>query len=197
MSDQQQEMAVSADNRLIHGDASDSLNQFFADIHAKRQQALSDANAATPRTTKLSPLQKKILLIALRWRGKARSDVYTEDVKVEVYGWKPLQHYSTGWYDEAHAQPGTARFALDHNLANDPLGGQIFDRHSIGEGRYNTVSVSVSRALKRLTERHLIYQSGAGWSLTKHGLEVANTTTLATANVNRESQSAPTGRQHA
>ena len=172
---------MSADNRLIHGDASDSLNQFFADIHAKRQQALSDANAATPRTTKLSPLQKKILLIALRWRGKARSDVYSQDIKVEVFGWQPMCHYWSGWELNSSVQPGTARLSEDHpSMANWSYGGQIFDRQSIGEGTYNSVSVTVSRTIKRLTERKLIYQSGAGWSLTGHGLEVAKTTLTAT-----------------
>jgi len=178
MSDQQQEMAVIADKRLIEDAGVDSLNQFFADIHAKRQQALSDANAATPRTTKLSPLQKKILLIALRWRGKDHGDVYAQDIKAEVFGWKPMSHYSTGWFDEGRCRSGTARLSLDHpSMGNWSDSGQIFERKSIGERTYNSVSVTVSRTLKRLTERHLIYQSGAGWSLTKHGLEVAKTTT--------------------
>lgn len=124
-----------------------------------------------PRTAKLSKLQKQILSIALRWHGKAQSDVYSSDIKVEVFGWKP--RCQTDWSDEIYAQPGTARFALDNLLANGSLHGQIFDRRSIGEGRYNAVSVSAYRALKRLTERHLLYQSGYGWSLTEHGVETA------------------------
>ena len=169
-------MNVFTDNRLNDGDRPSSINQFFADIQAKRQQALADANASTPRTAKLSTLQRKILLIALRWRGKDRSDVYIQDIKVEAFGWKPMSHYSTGWVDEGHNRPGTARSNSDDpHCFNGPLSGQIFDRKSIGESRYNAVSVSVSRALKRLIERHLLYQSGVGWSLTDHGLEVAKT----------------------
>ncbi len=176
MSDQQQEMAVIADNRLIHGGAPDSLNQFFADIHTKRQQALAVANTSTPRTTKLSPLQKKILLIALRWRGKACSDVYSQDIKVEVFGLQPMRHYWSGWELNSSVQQGTARLSEDHpSMANGHYGGQIFNRQAIGHKTYNVVSVSVSRALKRLTERHLLYQSGAGWSLTYHGVELAKT----------------------
>ncbi len=170
-------MSALVNKRLSDGDRSPCINQFFADLEEKRQQDLAKANAATPRTAKLSTLQKQILLIALRWCGKAHSDVYSQDIKVEVFGWKPMRHYWNGWYDEAYEQPGTARFELDHHMANDSLGGQIFDRKSIGERRYNAVSVSISRTLKRLIERHLIYQSGAGWSLTDHGLEVAKTTT--------------------
>ena len=174
----EKEVAVIGDNWLIVGARAGSLNQFFVDLHAKQQQALSGANAATPRITKLSPLQKKILLIALRWRGKARSDVYAQDIKTEVFGWKPMSHYSTGWVDEGHYRPGTARLSLDHpSLANQSDSGQIYDRKSIGEQTYNSISVTVWRTLKRLTERHLIYQSGAGWSLTKHGMEVAKTMT--------------------
>ena len=171
-------MSALVEKRLNDDDLPACLNQFFIDIQTKRQQALSDANAATPRIMKLSPLQKQILLIALRWRGKDRSDVYGQDIKAEVFGWKPMSHYSTGWFDEGHHRPGTARLSLDHpSMANWSDGGQIFDRKSIGERTYNSVSVTVSRTLKRLTERKLIYQSGAGWSLTKHGLEVAKTTT--------------------
>ena len=171
---------IKADKRLNDGDRPGSINQFFADIHIKRQQALSDANASTPRTTKLSTLQRQILLIALRWHEKAHSDVYSQDIKVEVFGWNPMSHYSTGWFDDGHNHPGTARSnSNDPHWFNGPLHGQIFDRKSIGESRYNAVSVSVSRALKRLTERHLLYQSGAGWSLTNHGEEVAKT--IATA----------------
>lgn len=151
------------------------INQLRIDSEASKQRDLAEANAHKPRTKKLSTLQRQILSIALRWQGKSHSDVYVQDIKTEIFGWKPLQHYSTGWYDEAHAQRGTARFKLDHHMANDSLGGQVFDRKSIGLGRYNAVSVSISRALKRLTYRHLLYQSGAGWSLTKHGEEVAKT----------------------
>ncbi len=172
---QQIEQAI--DKRLNEGDLSGFINQLHTDFETRKQQDLAKANASTPRTAKLSTLQRQILLIALRWHGKAHSDVYSQDIKVEVFGWKPMHHYWNGWYDEAHEQPGTARFELDHHMANDSLRGQIFDRKSIGQNRYNGVSVSVSRALKRLTERHLLYQSGAGWSLTKHGLEVANTAT--------------------
>jgi len=175
--------AVSAlvEKRLNNGDRSDFINQFFADLEVKRQQKLVDANASKPRTTKMSDLQRQILAIALRWRGKACGDVYIQDIKVEVFGWKPMSHYSTGWFDEGHNRPGTARSnADDPDRSNGPLYGQIFDRKSIGTKEYNSVSVSVSRALKRLIDRHLLYQSGAGWSLTEHGLEVAKTTTTAT-----------------
>jgi len=168
------------DKRLSDDDASASINQLFADIQAGRQQALADANASTPRITKLSTLQRQILSIALRWRGKDRSDVYTQDIKVEVFGWKPMNHYSTGWCDEGRNHPGTARSnSDDSHWANGLLHGQIFDRQSIGEQHYNAVSVSVSRTLKRLTDRHLLYQSGLGWSLTDHGLEVAKAMTPA------------------
>ena len=174
-------MSALVEKRLNDGDLPGSINQFFADIHIKRQQALSDANASTPRTTKLSTLQRQILSIALRWRSKALSDVYIQDIKVEVFGWKPMRHYWNGWVAESNVQPGTARLSLDHpSMANWSDSGQIFDRKSIGESRYNAVSVSVSRALNRLTERHLLYQSGAGWSLTNHGVEVAKTASAPT-----------------
>ncbi len=155
------------------GEQMAAISQMWAESAARQKQRLADANASTPRTTKLSKLQKQVLLIALRWHGKAHSDVYNSDIKVEVFGWKPLSHYWDGWVDEGHAQPGTARCELDSHWANNSLHGQIFDRKSIGERRYNAVSVSTHRALKRLTERHLLYKTGAGWSLTEHGLETA------------------------
>lgn len=168
-------MSALINKRLNNGNASAFINQFRTEFEARKQQDLAKANASTPRTAKLSTLQRQILSIALRWRGKDRSDVYTQDVKVEVFGWKPMNHYSTGWFDEGHNHPGTARSNSDDpHWANGFLSGQIFDRQSIGEQHYNAVSVSTSRALKRLTERHLLYQSGLGWSLTDHGLEVAN-----------------------
>lgn len=168
---------IEADKRLNDGGRPACINQFFADLEVKRQHALVDANASTPRTTKLSTLQRQILAIALRWRGKARSDVYIQDIKAEVFGWQAMNHYWNGWIDEGRAVPGTARYVEDHHMAGKSMSGQIFDRQSIGTKEYNAVSVSVSRALKRLTERHLLYQSGAGWSLTEHGLEVVKTTT--------------------
>ena len=175
---QQIEQAI--DKRLNKGSALPFINQFRAEFETRKQQDLAKANASTPRTAKLSALQKQILLIALRWLGKDHSDVYTQDIKVEVFGWKPMSHYSTGWFDEGRNHPGTARSNFDDpDWSNGPLYGQIFDRKSIGESRYNAVSVSVSRALKRLTERHLLYQSGAGWSLTDHGEEVAKTVSTA------------------
>ncbi len=160
------------EKRLTEADAPTCINQFFADIEVRRQTALVEANTETPRTTKLSHLQKQILTIAFRWRGKSHNDVHTNDIKAEAFGWQPLSHYSTGWVDEGYAAPGTARYAQDHHCVGESMGGQIFDRQSIGARHYNAVSVSVSRALKRLIERHLLYQSGAGWSLTEHGLEV-------------------------
>ena len=163
------------EKRLTEVERPTCINQFLADIEVRRQTALVEANTATSRTTKLSPLQKQILTIAFRWRGKDHADVYTNDIKVEVFGWQPLSHYSDGWVDEGYAAPGTARYAQDHHCAGESMGGQIFDRQSIGCKRYNAVSVSVSRAIKRLIQRHLLYQSGAGWSLTEHGLEVVKT----------------------
>ena len=158
------------------GEQMAAISQTWAESAARQKQRLADANASTPRTTKLSKLQKQVLLIALRWHGKAHSDVYNTDIKVEVFGWKPGCYHRHGWSDEAYAQPGTARYELAHGWANRSLDGQIFDRKSIGERRYNAVSVSAHRALKRLTERHLLYQSGYGWSLTEHGLETAKKT---------------------
>ena len=197
------EVARNNEKRLIEPALPACINQFLADIEVCRQAALAEANSATPRTTKLSPLQKQILTIASRWCGKDRSDVYTEDIKAEVFGWQALNHYSTYWVDakgdpcsvsllgisqieqitepktlwvdEGNAAPGTARYAQDHHCAGESMWGQIFDRQSIGHKKYNTVSVSVSRAIKRLVQRHLLYQSGAGWSLTEHGLEAVKT----------------------
>lgn len=163
------------EKRLTEVERPTCINQFLADIEVRRQTALVEANTATPRTTKLSSLQKQILTIASRWRGKDRSDVYTNDIKAEAFGWQPLSHYSNEWVNEGDAAPGTARYAQDHHCASESIRGQTFDRQSVGERHYNAVSVSVSRALKRLMERHLLYQSGAGWSLTEHGLEVVKT----------------------
>lgn len=167
---------IEADKRLNKGNVEAFINQFRTEFETRKQQDLAKANTATPRTTKLSTLQRQILAIALRWHGKAHSDVYSSDIKVEFFGWQAMSHYWNGWVAESNIQPGTARLPLDHpSMANWSDGGQIFDRKSIGESRYNAVSVSVSRALKRLTKRHLLYQSGAGWSLTDHGIEVAKT----------------------
>jgi len=170
---------IEADKRLNDAERPDFINQLRIDYEARKQRDLADANAHEPRTTKLSKLQKQILILALRWQGKSHDDVYAQDVKTEVFGWKPMRHYSSGWYDEASAQPGTARYELDHFLANRSLGGQVFDRESIGTAKYNAVSVSISRALMRLTDRHLLYRFDAGWSLTEHGLKVAKTTVSA------------------
>ncbi len=175
-------IAVSAviEKRLNDGGVPAFINQFRTDFEARKQRDLAEANARMPRTTKLSTLQKQILVLALRWQGKSHDDVYVHDIKTEVFGWKPMQHYSTGWYDEAHAQPGTARHELDHFLANRSLCGQVFDRESIGTAKYSSVSVSISRALKRLTARHLLYLGcDKGWSLTEHGEEVAKTIAMA------------------
>ncbi len=161
------------EKRLTEVERPACINQFLADIAVRKQAVLVEANSATPRTTKLSYLQKQILTIAFRWRGKDRSDVYTNDIKAEVFGWQPLNHYWNGWVNEGDAAPRTARYAQDHHCAGESMWGQIFDRQSIGCKRYNAVSVSVSRAIKRLIQRHLLYQSGAGWSLTEHGLEAA------------------------
>ena len=163
------------DKRLNEDDCATFLNPLRIDSEARKQLDLAEANAREPRTTKLSSLQKQILILALRWQGKSHDDVYVQDIKTEIFGWKPMRHYSSGWYDEASAQPGTARYELDHFLANRSLGGQVFDRESIGTAKYNTVSVSISRALHRLTDRHLLYRFDTGWSLTKHGEEVAKT----------------------
>ena len=168
---------IEADKRLNDGDMAAFINQLHAECEARKQQDLAKANASTPRTTKLSALQRQILAIALRWRANARSDVYIQDIKVEVFGWRAMNHYWDGWIDEGWAVPGTARYAEDHHMAGESMSGQIFDRSSIGTKEYNSVSVSVSRALNRLTERYLLYQSGGGWSLTEHGLEVAKTAT--------------------
>ena len=155
----------------------DSINQFLTDIEDRQQQRLDAANAATPRTTKLSTLQKGILCVALQWRGMDRCDIYTADIMVELFGWQPMCHYTySGWEALSSVQPSTARLKKDHpSMANGHYGGQIFNRQAIGHKTYNIVSVSVSRALKRLTERHLLYQSGAGWSLTYHSVELAKT----------------------
>jgi len=166
-------MSGLVNKRLNNSNAVAFFNQLRDESEARKKQDLVAANSSKPRTAKLSRLQKQVLLIALRWHGKTWSDVYNSDIKVEVFGWKPLCHYWDGWHDEAHAQPGAARYELDHDWANKSLHGQIFNRKSIGERRYNTVSVSAHRALKRLTERHLLYKTGAGWSLTEHGLETA------------------------
>ena len=157
--------------RLIHGDR--TPNTFFAEI---RERQLTATDSETSRTTKLPILQKKILLVALRWHGKAYSDVYTEDIKTQIFHWQVMHRYWDGWQLSIIVQPGTARLSEDHpNMANWCCHEQIFDRQSIGASRYNTVSASVSRALKRLTKRHLLFRSGAGWSLTDQGLDVART----------------------
>ena len=157
--------------RLIHGDR--TPNTFFAEI---TERQLTAPDEATPSTAKLSILQKRILLVALRWRGKAHADIYTEDVKTQIFNWRAMCRYWDGWQPSIVVQPGTARLSKDHpNMPNWCCHGQIFDRQSIGESRYNTVSVSISRALKRLIKRHLVFRSGAGWSRTDQGAEVART----------------------
>ena len=111
-----------------------------------------------------------------KWCAKAStemSDAERGQWQKQMEAAQAKRKAETSRRQSAHAQPGTARYELDNHWANNSLHGQVFDRKSIGEKRYNAVSVSASRALKRLTERHLLYQSGYGWSLTEHGLETA------------------------
>ncbi|MCZ6677604.1 MAG: hypothetical protein O7E52_10170, partial [Candidatus Poribacteria bacterium] len=176
-------------HQLNEDDASDSFSQMMEDMHinaaAKKQSRLEDANSRPFRSTKLSELQKEILEVALRWHGKDYSDVCNADVKAQILGWPVEESYSRwspdcGWYRHwepyKRAHPGTARYVHDSR----PVYGQIFCRNKIGIREYNKGSVTVTRALKRLGERNLLCQTGRGWSLTSHGLEVVKTAARAT-----------------
>ncbi len=171
-------------NRIGISTTADSFSQMMEEMRvnaaAKKQSKLEDANSRPFRSTKLSALQKKILQVALRWHGRCYSDVYNADVKAEILGWPVETSYSrwspdSGWYREWEpykgAHSGTARYVHD----SKPVYGQIFCRNAIGIREYNKGSVTVTRALKRLGERNLLCQTGLGWSLTSHGLEVAKT----------------------
>ncbi len=195
-------MNIGSQNRLNNGSRCVIFNQF--EYEAER---LNDAGTANPisqfieasrrtfnekvaadlkvaamspaKTARLSKLQKKILLLALKWHGVNRSDVYNVDVKTEVFGWSPLEsynHYIEGgwerhWTTNTSVTPGTARRKID----SSPVYGQVFSKNVIGHDQYNAVSVSVTRALKRLISRNLLIQTGLGWSLTQHGLDHART----------------------
>ena len=166
-------------NRLNESAAADGISQFAeqprADFEARKSSDLDEANSRPANTTKLSRLQKQILALALKWRGKSHCDVYHVDVKAEIFDWPVMHHYWSGWEAETSAVPGTARYASCHHIPDEPIFGQIFNRSSIGVRKYNAVSVSVTRTLQRLTERNLLFQTGRGWSLTAHGLKVAKT----------------------
>ena len=186
-------MNIGTQNRLNNGsqrvifnqfeDEADPISQLIeANRKAFEEKVADDLKVAAmspARTARLSKLQKKILLLALKWHGVTVSDVYNVDVKTEVFGWTPLESYNhyieTGWErrwaTNTRLTPGTARSKFD----SSPVYGQVFCKNVIGHNQYNAVSVSVTRALKRLTNRNLLIQTGMGWSLTQHGLDLART----------------------
>ena len=142
-------------------------------VSKERQgRKLAEANAAIPKTAKLSDLQRQILEVGLRWRGKAHADFYMQDIKVEVFGLEPgsISRWR-GWRPKEGLIPGTARFASGGRQYEVPYG-QMFNIEAIGKRKYNSLCASISRALKRIEERKLIVVKGPGRSLTDHGLEL-------------------------
>jgi hypothetical protein len=79
---------------------------------------------------KLSRLQNSILILALKRQGRR---LYNRDVLVAVYGF----HTEVGTWDVRG-------------------GGQVFDVQAIGERRYRSASVAVSKSFKRLQDRGLV-----------------------------------------
>ena len=83
-----------------------------------------------------------------------------------------MHHYWNGWVPLTGLIDGTARYPEgDYNEFQNPHG-QVFNVESIGRERYNSICVTITRALKRLEQRHLLFEVGRGRSLTDHGLEV-------------------------
>ncbi len=105
----------------------------------------------------LSQLQKSILIIARRNRGRrlgySTCDVTNRDVLIEVYGFRPL-------YSPEKKRNGC----------------MIFDRQAIGINRYRSASVSVAKAFNRLVKRGLARREyNHGIILTGGGLRIAKT----------------------
>ena len=111
----------------------------------------------------LSQLQKSILIIARRNRGRRwkpggrwryrDGDVVNREVLIKVYGFRPL-----------------------YNPQKKRNGCTIFDRRAIGINRYRSASVAVVKAFNRLTKRGLARREyNHGIILTDEGLRVAKT----------------------
>jgi hypothetical protein len=102
----------------------------------------------------LSELQKKILKIAYRNRGRISKggDVKNCEILIEVYNFpahSPRPSYTAG----------------------TP---QIFNRQEIGMKRYRSASVSVVKAFNRLAERRLAHRKhNHGIILTEKGAKIA------------------------
>jgi hypothetical protein len=110
----------------------------------------------------LSQLQKKILLMAYENRTqKARHqgvDLRYPDVLREWWGWEPV-----GWrWEKGERCDASSRH---------------FSKQQIGERQYRSAEASLSRAVRRLEERGLVYRSrilGHGViDLTEEGMQAA------------------------
>jgi hypothetical protein len=111
----------------------------------------------------LSPLQKKILLMAYQNRTikerKQGVDLRYPDVLREWWGWEPVL-----W---PRWEKGERCDAISRH----------FSKRQIGEREYRSAEASLSRAVGRLAERGLVYRArlfGHGVvDLTEEGTEVA------------------------
>jgi hypothetical protein len=108
----------------------------------------------------LSELQKSMMMLAdAKYNGSKTIDktVFTSEVCIEVYGWKPEYPIDRG-------SPGSHRF----------------DKQKIGKKTYVSVHVAISKAVNRLEKRGFInVWEGAishwtGFSLTAKGKDVVD-----------------------
>jgi len=116
----------------------------------------------------LSPLQKKILLLANGKEKNSLNDVqlYTCDIKVSIFGLKS---------DE-----------MEESIKNNwcYTGHHLFSKKEIGEKKYASICSTISRCITRLQKRGLINAySGVnshwtGISLTKKGIEACKNITV-------------------
>ncbi len=97
------------------------------------------------------------------------ADLYPHEVLIAAFGFGEYRRI------EITGKPASLRGCADNSRL---AGGKYFDRTKIGEERYNTAVVSVSRAFARLEERGLVIRVYAGreWmgiDLTPEGLDTA------------------------
>ena len=97
------------------------------------------------------------------------ADLYPHEVLIAAFGFGEHRRI------EITGKPAPLRGYADSQRL--PYG-KFFDRSKIGEERYNTAVVSVSRAFARLQERGLVERTYGGYQwmgiqLTTEGLEVA------------------------
>jgi hypothetical protein len=156
--------------------------------YQEKQRLREEANRRPSDASGLSELQKAILCIGNRWQGRAWIDLVTADIKAEYFGWRAhlrvsknvrcptcrqSRSKSIDVYD-TYLESGTARYS---QAARDPghpvIWKKLFDPEEIGCHEYARVSATISRCLKRLEDRGLLYRDGIGWILTDAGIRAA------------------------